>query len=312
MEEYRMYRGLAMAARQLLSEQVEEWPLFAKRREAVATSRLRSIALGPADSVLVMFNPERIKSVEADISPEVIASRACFLCDAGRDPLQRSLAVGSNYTLQVNPYPIFTEHFTVTYRAHIPQQLKGHEREFVDIMGGLEEMGVFYNGPQCGASAPDHLHFQAFGEVMRLPALLMYREWPSRPYIEGVSCLEVDCRSVLLIETDSASKAADCLARVMEHLPVKEGEYEPRVNVVGTFSQYGDTGQYTILIFPREALRPSCYFEKEAEKRHVISPATVEMGGLMITVNEHDFETLNAEDVRKIYEECAWQGLRKA
>ena len=306
-----MYRGLASAARQLLGEQVEEWPLFAKRREAVANSRLRSISLGPADSVLVMFNPDRIKSVEADVSPEVIASRPCFLCEAGRDPLQRSLSVGSNYTLQVNPYPIFTEHFTVTYREHIPQCLKGHEREFVDIMGGLEEMGVFYNGPQCGASAPDHLHFHAFGEVMRLPALLMYREWPSRPYMEGVSCLDVDNRSVLLIETGSAGKAAESLARVMEHLPVKEKEYEPRVNVVGTYSRDSDAGRYTILVFPREALRPSCYYEKESEKRHIISPATVEMGGLMITVTPHDFETLNADDVRKIYKECAWQGLRK-
>lgn len=293
----------------MLEEQKKEWPAVGKRFAALRHIRVRSLTLSETCHIAVQFNPDRIRSSAADISPEALAKRPCFLCPAGRDPLQRTIPVG-DYGVQVNPFPIFPEHFTVTYKIHTPQTIMKRFGEYLILLKKLEGLTVFYNGPHCGASAPDHLHFQACTQGI----LPVEREWSSCP-------MDIIKR---IPDNGEESDSATCLLRVKNYFrtlfvlkgkapqiiekqfylwlaewPVREGEYEPRLNLIGFYSG----GKYTVFLFPRNQLRPDCYYACD-DSRRMVSPASVEMGGLFITPLEKDFNALSVAEAVGILDEC--------
>ena len=58
--------------------------------------------------------------------------------------------------------PVFSPHFTVSHLDHRPQAIAEQIDAFLRLMADFGSgWTVLYNGPRCGASAPDHLHFQA-------------------------------------------------------------------------------------------------------------------------------------------------------
>lgn len=286
---------------EMLVEQKKEWPVVRARFEALKHVKVRTLTLSSFCHVRVQFNPDRIRSSKADISPEALAARTCFLCPAGRDPLQRTYHFG-DYGIQVNPYPIFPEHFTVTYKKHVPQRITDRFADFLTVCRALDKLTVFYNGPHCGASAPDHCHFQACTRGM----MPVENEWNACPAVclqtfKGGRLLKVEdyFRTLFVIQGDSVTDLIRLFHQCMERFPVLAGEYEPRMNLIASF----ENGRYTVWIFPRSKSRPDCFYATGEDQR-TISPASVEMGGLFITPVEKDFRSLSVQEVVSILDEC--------
>ena len=143
----------------LFNEQTANWALARNNFEGLKTVQTKTFAFGDYD-VRVQFNPARIVSSGAKVDAKTIAERKCFLCAANRPAEQRSVEFG-DYEILVNPFPIFPEHFTIPRKEHVDQQIKPFFADMLRLAKAMDEYLVFYNGPRCGASAPDHMHFQA-------------------------------------------------------------------------------------------------------------------------------------------------------
>lgn len=292
---------LSDVALKMLNEQMLEWPTVGRRFKALRHLLVRELVLNRYCHVLVQFNPDRIRSSAADISPGALEKRACFLCPQGRDSLQRSIPFG-DYRIQVNPFPIFPAHFTVTYHQHVPQCIIDRFSDFLAVMKALDKLTVFYNGPHCGASAPDHCHFQACTRGM----IPLEREWGLclSELIETVgtsslSRLRDYFRTVFVLKGTSTENLKLLFDKWLRGLPVTEGEYEPRMNLIG----YYEGGEYIVFLLPRGSSRPHCFYAKD-ESQRTVSPASVEMGGLFITPVEKDYQGLSVTDVVGILDEC--------
>ena len=250
----------------------------------------------------LFFNPARVRSVMADVSPEALQKRACFLCPDGVEEHQLThnwdSPTGHTYYIRVNPFPIFSPHFTVSSSVHERQELLPHLESMLHLAQQLPEMTIFYNGPMCGASAPDHMHFQAVPRHS-LPIedhfdtnyanAILVQETDLQTHLEAV-------KKVLSLGTipEEASQTGS-LTIGASHAE----EYEPRWNIV---SWYDDTF-HTVIFFRRES-RPMCFFAPE-EERILFSPATVEMAGIGIVANRESFDRLTPEKLRVIIREVA-------
>jgi hypothetical protein len=84
---------------------------------------------------------------------------------------------------------------------------------------------------------------------------------------------------------------------------------EPMMNIVGLQKDR----KWRLLIFPRRKHRPEAFF-KEGNDRVVVSPGVIDMGGILVTPVERDFERLDAAAVEGIYKEVSLEGkiLKKA
>lgn len=155
---------------------MRDWPLVAKNFADLARVEVRTFAFD-GFSVRVQCNPARVVSSAAKVDAAAIAARPCFLCAHNRPSEQMAVACG-DWEVLVNPFPIFPQHFTLAHKQHQPQEIVAHIADFLDFARRLPDFVVFYNGPRCGASAPDHLHFQAgtkaflplIGDYFRLKA----------------------------------------------------------------------------------------------------------------------------------------------
>ena len=283
----------------------------------------------------VQFNKARIRSSAAKVDAASIAKRPCFLCKKNRPPTQQAIDYQGRYELLQNPFPIFPEHLTVPTYEHTPQCMTGRFADMLALAKDLPAYTIFYNGPRCGASAPDHMHFQA-GSRHFMP---IEKQWQSRIgahlAVEGkarLHLMEDAPRNTLLMIADKAEDAVVLFENITKALnkitndsatpfspPLRdtshqageeihpsnlEGEQdgEPRLNVL----TYFEGGQWFTFVFPRTKHRPSCYFA-EGEEQMVISPASVDMGGVFITAREQDFQRITTGDVEKIFQEVCWQ-----
>ena len=250
----------------------------------------------------LFFNPARVRSVMADVSPEALQQRACFLCPDGVEEHQLThnwdSPTGHTYYIRVNPFPIFSPHFTVSSSVHERQELLPHLESMLHLAQQLPEMTIFYNGPMCGASAPDHMHFQAVPRHS-----LPIEDHFDTNYANAILVQETDLqdhlaavKKVLAMGTipEEASQTGS-LTIGASHAE----EYEPRWNIV---SWYDDTF-HTVIFFRRES-RPMCFFAPE-EERILFSPATVEMAGIGIVANRESFDRLTPEKLREIIREVA-------
>ena len=250
----------------------------------------------------LFFNPARVRSVMADVSPEALQKRACFLCPDGVEENQLThnweSPTGHTYYIRVNPFPIFSPHFTVSSSVHERQELLPHLEAMLHLAKELPEMTIFYNGPMCGASAPDHMHFQAVPRHS-----LPIEDHFSTNYANAILVQETDLQShlaavkrVLAMGTipEEASQTGSLTADASH-----ADEYEPRWNIV---TWYEDMW-HTVIFFRRES-RPICFFAPE-EERILLSPATVEMAGIGIVANRESFDRLTPEKLRDIIREVA-------
>lgn len=302
---------LADLALGLLARQKEEWPALRKGYAALDGVRTRLIR-GGGWGVQVQFNPQRIVSSGANLDPESLRRRPCFLCPGNLPPEQQAILYRDDWFVLCNPMPIFPGHLTIAHQRHLSQSLADHLGAFLRLAEDFGPgMTVFYNGPLSGASAPDHLHFQA------APAGLMpvEQEIPAAPESGGDRDAGVTIRNVaglgrglLVIEgrekrvvIASAQKAIAAIGAVATADP------EPPLNLLCTFTD----GGWRLILFPRRKHRPAAYF-REGSGRLLISPGAVDMGGIIITPREEDFLKLTPGLVAGIFWEVAFDGVAMA
>jgi hypothetical protein len=292
---------LAESMRLLLDQQKLAWPQLRDGYNALKAVRVREVQ-GDGFSSRLQFNPKRMTSTAANVDDASIRARKCFLCLENLPPEQKGILYGDQFLILCNPAPIFDEHFTVMHIRHIPQVIA----PFIDVMISLARdmsprYSVLYNGPKCGASAPDHMHFQAFptGAVPIQSECLKPGRRNGRN--GSLTMLQGLGRTAVLVEGTDSSQVKAGLLSLMESIgTMTAAEDEPMVNLICWF----DGTTYRVILFPRSKHRPDAYFN-EGEERVLISPASVDMSGLIITPVEKDFITVDADLIRGIFAEVS-------
>ena len=297
---------LQQQVNELFEQQLSVWEMARNNFEGLKTVQIREFDFD-GFGVKVQFNPARMVSSGAKVDAKTIAQRKCFLCAANRPEVQRGIA-WRDYDILINPFPIFTRHLTIPRREHVDQQLVPYINDMFDLARELTDFIVFYNGPKCGASAPDHMHFQA-GNADFLPLVSDYFNLKSKGKctmhnaqctIGGVDIYTIDDYLRVVYCIESADK--DALHEVFMKLYnswVKEEGVEPMMNVVCLYRE----GRWYLFVIPRGAFRPWQY-TAEGEKQLLVSPATVEVSGLFITPVKEHFERITKEDVVDILTQC--------
>ena len=272
----------------------------------------------------LFFNPARVRSVMADVSPEALQKRACFLCPDGLEHNQLTTVwdspTGQTYFIRVNPFPIFNHHFTISSAIHERQTFAPHMESMLHLAQAMPEMSIFYNGPMCGASAPDHMHFQA------VPRHSM----PIEDHFDTNYA-----NAVLVQESDLQSHLA-ALEKVLSMASIPENasqtgsltagasrteEWEARWNIISWYEPESNSPQdgltatssltsnsrrrsFNTIVFFRRESRPQIFFAPENE-RILFSPGTVEMGGIGIVANRESFDRITPEVLRSMIQEVA-------
>ena len=258
-----------------------------------------------SDQLKVQWNPARIVSTGAKIDKKTLGDRPCFLCDKNRPKKQISKQIDERFLLLVNPFPILPIHFTIPARKHQPQSIYKNYGEMHRFLSLHSELMVFYNGPKCGASAPDHLHFQA-GTSGILPLQANWQRL-SRNLTDIIS-LNDDEKIALIhdfvvpafvIISKSEDSDEALFQRLYKSMPVRGDETEPMMNIIAW--RKGD--EYISVVIPREKHRPEAYFA-EGDAQMMVSPGALDMSGLIITPREEDFRKLTEESATAILQEC--------
>ena len=247
-------------------EQLREWPLAHDNHDALTRAWIRELKSDKlAIPLRVQYNPARIVSTGASIDKASIAARPCFLCAKNRPAEQRAMPLNDDFEWLVNPFPILPHHYTIAAKEHRPQRILDAYDAMIQATQALpEEYIVFYNGPKCGASAPDHLHLQAgIFDCKLLTANYPYK--------------------TLLADSKESFRT------IYDSLPVTDGEDEPRMNVIA----YRKGEAVSLIVIPRRAHRPHCY-TAEGDNHYLISPGALDMGGLIVTPRREDYDRLTA------------------
>lgn len=289
----------ALQAAALLRRQKTSWRLLAENFRALERVETKQFRL-PGGDVRVQFNPARIASTAAKVDAGSVAGRRCFLCPAHLPEEQERVEILPGYWLLCNPYPIFREHFTLPFRQHADQRIAGYFGDFLKLSRLLSGYVLFYNGPCCGASAPDHLHFQAASlNEMPMDGELARRLSAGLPEIcrsgEAVLSLWAEGWRNAFVLSSPEQEAAERLFALLYNVLPRE-EPEPKMNLFAYF----DGGRWTVVVVPRRAHRPACYYETGGE-RFLASPGAADMGGLFITARREDFERATEERLWDIY-----------
>ena len=258
-----------------------------------------------SEEVRLQFNPARIVSTGAKIDKKTLGERPCFLCDKNRPKEQMSQQIDERFHLLVNPFPILPVHFTIPARKHQPQAIYKNYGEMHRFLSLHSELMVFYNGPKCGASAPDHLHFQA-GTSGILPLQANWQRL-SRNLTDIISLNDEEKIAVVrdfivpafVIISKSEESDETLFHRLYKSMPMRGNETEPMMNIIAW--RKGD--EYISVVIPREKHRPEAYFA-EGDAQVMVSPGALDMSGLIITPREEDFHKLTEESATTILQEC--------
>ena len=252
-------------------------------------------------TIKVQFNPARIVSSAAKVDNKSLKERKCFLCAANRPEVQEGIAWGENYTILINPFPIFPKHLTIPCNDHTDQRILARIGDMMAIAKDLPGYTLFYNGPKCGASAPDHMHFQA-GNRGFLGFETDYLAADKKEVISKagatLSLLSGLANAAFLIEAVEIDAATELFVTLYNALEIPEGEEEPMLNILC----WSEEGKWKVAVFPRRKHRPACY-SAEGDANILISPASVDMGGVFITPLEKDFKKITADDLEQILDE---------
>ena len=297
------------AADWLFRSQLKNWQLMKANYVALKNIKTKSYWFDGFKFNL-QYNPERIKSTSALVDKKSISNRPCFLCTTNLPEKQKGIVLEEDFVLLCNPYPIFPQHFTIAASEHKPQRISDYFSDFLELSKLLSpRYTVIYNGPACGASAPDHLHFQA-GTKNFMPiendiqqmkndfgVVVQENENISITFING------GLRRIVFVESTDQSlikKSFEILFNAIKKY--SPAEPEPMMNCLCTYDE--EFGWY-LIIFLRSKHRPK-YFEKEDSKKILISPAAVDLGGLVITPREEDFQRTDTNLLREIINEVSF------
>ena len=258
---------------QLFAEQFSDWELARKNYDLLGQVKIKTLIIDNRE-YKVQFNPARMISSSAKTDIKSILGRKCFLCAENRPTEQKGIPFKDNYTILINPYPIFPRHLTIPSIEHTPQLIASRFEDMLDLAQQLDDYIVFYNGPKSGASAPDHFHFQA-GNKGFLPIEKNYKMY-----------------NATIIESDNKEEVLNRFIQIYATLPIMPEDEEPKMNILVWY----EAAKWIVCVFPRKKHRPSC-FGTEDDAHFLISPASVDLGGVFITPLEKDFEKITAEDI---------------
>lgn len=284
-----------------IDSQLECWDEARKNYSALNSVQIKTFMI-KGIPYNIQYNPSRIISSGAKVDKQSILNRKCFLCKDNLPKGQKGLDYKGRYTILLNPFPIFDRHLTIPDKSHISQAIKDRMQDMLDLAYDLNDFIIFYNGPKCGASAPDHAHFQA-GNKGFLPIESYWhslkREITSIGYAQ-ISFLDNVLNQTLVIESKNKQDIINAFNIIYDYLPIHDNEEEPMVNILALY----DNGQWAVFLFPREKHRPDCYFAS-GNNNILLSPASVDMGGVLITPLKKDFEKITERDIRQIMSEVS-------
>jgi len=286
--------------KKLFDEQLSSWETARNNYEALAGVRAKELNVNGVP-YKVQFNPARIVSSGAKVDAKSIKERKCFLCPANLPPEQKGITFEEHYTILVNPFPIFPRHLTIPETEHVDQRIASRFGDMLALAKELTEYTVFYNGPKCGASAPDHTHFQA-GNKGFMPIEKYWRNYIAGKVADyGTATLwylnDVP-RATLVMEATDQDDMNELFKIIYQALDTKQGEEEPMMNILAWYEKE----KWIVCLFPREKHRPACY-TAEGEDNLLSSPASVDLGGVFITPVEKDFIKITANDIAQILRE---------
>jgi len=271
----------------LFQEQVRTWPRLARGVEGLTRAQTRPITIDWFD-IFIRHIPHRVASTTAKVDAQSIAERPCFLCASNLDPEERGIPFGSDYTIYCNPFPIVDRHLTIVNRLHEAQRIAGQVGNMLDLAEALTGYFVIYNGPECGASAPDHMHFQA-GLRTLFPIerdLADNSEVVVRNYSRKLFLFRESDRNRLI---EKLNRTIELLAEATNKRP------EPLINIAA----FHRDNEWTVYLFPRGKHRPAVYYTGEL----TVSPASIDLCGIFVAPFEKDFARITGKDVDQIFKE---------
>lgn len=286
----------------LINQQLATWPMLHKATDALEQVQYKELNVN-GSRVLAQFNPARIVSTAAKVDTASIQARPCFLCAENLPAEEKGVPFGDNYVVLCNPFPVLKDHLVISERQHTPQAIAPRIEDLLDLTQALgSDYFTLYNGPACGASAPDHHHFQACSRA-GIPLFEEIQHWP-RTSILQQDDLEVftltDYRLKIFV---ASGKKIDTMRAwfqtILSCLAQETGATtEPLLNLVATY----DSPEWTLYLFPRGKHRPSRYYA-EGDQKLTISPAGIDLTGVLVVPDPTHFARVTAEDVAQIYTE---------
>ena len=295
--------------RKFIKDQLSVWPLAASNFRALKSVRTKTVEVGGL-GCRVQYNPSRVASSTADTSPEAIAARPCFLCVANRPKEQSHIRFegrkGRLYNVQVNPFPIFPQHLVIARSEHIPQAIWHHFPDMMDFARRYPDWTVFYNGPESGASAPDHLHFQAVPRGM-MPlevAVDAFLDVPGEPMASNKDATLYHypsyTRGVFALKATTSKSNSKLFYRLLCCCSASEMKDEPPFNLYTWFRD----GEYRTLVVLRGAVRSHHYFS-DGPDHLSISPGAADMAGVFVAPFEPDFEKVTGPMLEEMLSEVS-------
>lgn len=298
--------SLSSWMRALYDQQKRNWPQFRRGHDAMKRAQTRRVELGTC-SVLCQYTPHRMASVSARVDPSSVRKRPCFLCLENLYPQEKGLEYGHDYLILCNVAPIFDFHLVITHHDHVRQQIETHFDTALELTRDLSPYFVLiYNGPRCGASAPDHLHFQALSgqnlplesqiwgnPASRVQGIVIKREGILIAAPAGFS------RRFLIFQSNGPALLSFWFHQTLEALTEAGAPAsEPMINLVMAYRD----GQWEMILFPREKHRPRCYHGRE-DSQLLISPGAIDMAGVFVIPRKKDYHRVDAAILLGIYQE---------
>jgi hypothetical protein len=272
---------------ELFKRQMRRWPQLAKGIEGLARAKTRAVRIDWFD-IFIRHIPHRVRNTTASVDPESVAKRPCFLCAGNLPPEEEGVQFDEEFTIYCNPFPIVDQHLTIVHREHGLQRIANRFGSMLDIAAALPGYFVIYNGPECGASAPDHMHFQAGSR----------RLLPIEKDTAGLTVITVPNygRNVLLFRGPDRSTLIHRIDRALDMLAATSGKQaEPMINIAA----FHERGEWMTYLFPRKKHRPEVFHTGEL----TVSPASIDLCGIFVVPLAQDFEKITGDAIAAIFRE---------
>jgi len=295
----------------LIDEQTETWPLLREGLEAFAQIETRRVTVEESE-VVIQHNQRRIRSTAAAVDRDSVENRRCFLCPDGLPPEEKGIAYDEDLVILCNPYPVLDRHLSIVHRQHIPQRIEGNVAALLALAHDLgSSYFVLYNGPECGASAPDHLHFQACSRELLPIEENLYDDEPVMAedcnYCEETARNSFELftlggcgRSVVVFRGGNPAEVAHWVYQVISELGLQTDKTEPLLNIICTY----DPKIWTVYLFPRSKHRPAAFYA-EGDERLVVSPGAIDMAGVIVVPDRKDFDKIDGARAAAIFAEVS-------
>lgn len=284
----------------LFTAQLLEWELAKVNYSQLEKVKTKILKFGDFE-ILVQFNPERMRSSAAKVDSKSIGIRPCFLCQVNRPLEQHGVTFADEFTVLVNPFPIFNRHLTIPSDLHTDQRIMNNFGKMLSLAEAIPDYVIFYNGPECGASAPDHFHFQA-GNKGFMPVERDFSAGKHTRLLSVKPGVEIwqwtgYIRSIITLKGFDKEKLVSVFNHFFYRFSVLQPKKpEPMLNILVYHSNEG----WLIHLIPRKLHRPTQYFA-EGNGQILLSPASVDLGGVIITPREEDFNRISPDDVTDIF-----------